>query len=176
MTDADGKPLALFYCDYFKRDNKSGGAWTSSFVRQSKLLGTLPVVYNVANLPEARAGQPALITFTDVTTMFHEFGHALHAMFNATRVSEPAGKHSAGFCGGSVAVQRALGIVSGGVCALCEALQDGRGDAGRTGGENQEGGVVQPGLYADGDPGGGGAGYAVAHADGRCATAGCRRV
>jgi peptidyl-dipeptidase Dcp len=81
VTEADGKPLALFYCDYFKRDNKNGGAWMSSFVPQSKLLGTLPVVYNVANLPKPAAGEPALISFSDVITMFHEFGHALHGMF-----------------------------------------------------------------------------------------------
>jgi peptidyl-dipeptidase Dcp len=81
VFDVDGKPLALFYCDYFKRDNKNGGAWMSSFVTQSKLGGTLPVVYNVANLPKPAPGEPALITFTDVTTMFHEFGHALHGMF-----------------------------------------------------------------------------------------------
>jgi peptidyl-dipeptidase Dcp len=81
VSDADGKPLALFYCDYFKRDNKNGGAWMSSFVDQSKLLGTLPVVFNVANLPEPAPGEPALISFTDVTTMFHEFGHALNGMF-----------------------------------------------------------------------------------------------
>jgi peptidyl-dipeptidase Dcp len=85
VTDVDGKPLALFYCDYFKRDNKNGGAWMSSFVRPSKLLGDLPVVYNVANLPKPAAGEPALISFTDVTTMFHEFGHALHGMFASTR-------------------------------------------------------------------------------------------
>jgi peptidyl-dipeptidase Dcp len=81
VSDTDGKPLALFYCDYFKRDNKNGGAWMSNFVEQSKLLGTLPVIYNVANLPKPVAGEPALISFTDVTTMFHEFGHALHGMF-----------------------------------------------------------------------------------------------
>ena len=84
VFDANGKPLALFYCDYFKRDNKNGGAWMSEFVPQSKLLGTLPVVYNVANLPKPVEGQPALITFTDVITMFHEFGHALHGMFSNT--------------------------------------------------------------------------------------------
>jgi peptidyl-dipeptidase Dcp len=81
VFDADGKPLALFYCDYFKRDNKNGGAWMSSFVDQSRLLGTLPVVYNVANLPKPAPGEPALISFDGVTTMFHEFGHALHGMF-----------------------------------------------------------------------------------------------
>ncbi len=81
VSDTDGKPLALFYCDYWKRDNKNGGAWMSEFVGQSKLLGTLPVVYNVANFTKPAAGQPALISFDDVTTMFHEFGHALHGMF-----------------------------------------------------------------------------------------------
>ena len=82
VFDADGKPLALWMCDYFKRDNKSGGAWMDVFVPQAKLLGTLPVVYNVANFPKPAAGEPALITYTDVTTMFHEFGHALHGMFS----------------------------------------------------------------------------------------------
>jgi peptidyl-dipeptidase Dcp len=79
------KPLALFYCDYFKRDNKNGGAWMSNFVGQSTLLGTLPVIYNVANLPKPAPGEPALISFDDVITMFHEFGHALHGMFSNVR-------------------------------------------------------------------------------------------
>ena len=85
VEDADGKPLALFYCDYFKRDNKNGGAWMSNLVGQSKLLGTLPVVYNVGNFTKPAPGQPALLNFSDVTTMFHEFGHALHGMFADTR-------------------------------------------------------------------------------------------
>jgi peptidyl-dipeptidase Dcp len=85
VIDSDGKPLALFYCDYFKRDNKNGGAWMSAFVGPSKLLGDLAVVYNVANLPKPAPGEPALISFEDVTTMFHEFGHALHGMFASTR-------------------------------------------------------------------------------------------
>jgi peptidyl-dipeptidase Dcp len=80
VFDGDAKPLALFYCDYYKRDNKNGGAWMSNFVDQSRLMGTLPVVYNVANLPKPAAGEPALISFSDVVTMFHEFGHALHGM------------------------------------------------------------------------------------------------
>jgi peptidyl-dipeptidase Dcp len=84
VSDADGKPLALWYCDYFKRDNKNGGAWMDEFVGQSKLLGTLPVVYNVANFAKPAAGEPALISFDDVTTMFHEFGHGLHGMFANT--------------------------------------------------------------------------------------------
>jgi len=81
VFDQDGSPLALMYFDYFKRDNKNGGAWMSNFVNQSKLLGTKPVIYNVANLPKPAPGQPALITFDDVTTMFHEFGHGLHGLF-----------------------------------------------------------------------------------------------
>ena len=82
VHDADGKSLAVFYCDYFKRDNKNGGAWMSSFVDQSRLLGNLAVVYNVANLPKPAPGQPALISSDDVRTMFHEFGHALHGMLS----------------------------------------------------------------------------------------------
>ena len=84
VFDADGAPLALWYCDYFKRDNKNGGAWEDSLVGQSKLLGTLPVVFNVANFEKPAPGQPALLSFDDVTTMFHEFGHALHSMFANT--------------------------------------------------------------------------------------------
>lgn len=84
VSDADGKPLALWYCDYFKRDNKNGGAWMDAFVSQSKLRGTQPVIYNVANFAKPMAGEPALISFDDVTTMFHEFGHALHGMFANT--------------------------------------------------------------------------------------------
>ncbi len=81
VFDKDGSHLALFYCDYFKRDNKNGGAWMDNMVVQSKLLGTQPVIYNVANFSKPGPGQPALISFDDVTTMFHEFGHALHGMF-----------------------------------------------------------------------------------------------
>ena len=95
VIDADGKPLALFYCDYFKRDNKSGGAWMSSFVGQSTLLNTRPVIYNVANLPKPAPGQPALISFTDVITMFHEFGHALHGMFSNVRYPTLSGTSTA---------------------------------------------------------------------------------
>ena len=95
VSDVDGKPLALFYCDYFKRDNKNGGAWMSEFVGQSKLLKTLPVIYNVANLPKPAPGEPALISFSDVTTMFHEFGHALHGMFANTQYPTLSGTSTA---------------------------------------------------------------------------------
>ena len=95
VFNADGKHLALFYCDYFKRDNKNGGAWMSEFVGQSRLRGTSPVVINVANLPKPAEGEPALITFTDVITMFHEFGHALHGMFSDAEYPSLAGTSTA---------------------------------------------------------------------------------
>jgi peptidyl-dipeptidase Dcp len=81
VFDKDYATLGLFYCDYYKRDNKSGGAWKDNLVRQTKLLGTNPVIYNVCNFTKPATGQPALISFSDVTTMFHEFGHALHGFF-----------------------------------------------------------------------------------------------
>ena len=81
VFDQNGKSLALFYTDYFKRDNKGGGAWMDNFVGQSKLLGTRPVIYNVANFTKPAEGQPALLSMDDVVTMFHEFGHALNGMF-----------------------------------------------------------------------------------------------
>jgi peptidyl-dipeptidase Dcp len=85
VFEENGQPLGLMYFDYWKRDNKSGGAWMSNFVGQSRLLGTKPVIYNVANFTKPAPGQPALISFDDVETMFHEFGHALHGLFaNAT--------------------------------------------------------------------------------------------
>ena len=81
VHEQDGSLLGLYYFDPFKRDNKSGGAWMSNFVGQSKLLGTQPVVFNVANITKPAAGQPELITWDDVNTLFHEFGHALHGLF-----------------------------------------------------------------------------------------------
>ncbi|MEP7130382.1 MAG: M3 family metallopeptidase [Sphingomicrobium sp.] len=83
VHDQDGKQLALFMIDPWKRDNKSGGAWMSNLVNQSYLRGTKPVIYNVENFTKPAAGKPMLISFDDVTTMFHEFGHALHGMFAA---------------------------------------------------------------------------------------------
>ena len=81
VIDKDGSSMALFYCDYYKRENKNGGAWMDNLVGQSKLLGTKPVIYNICNFTKPAAGQPALISFDDVTTMFHEFGHGLHGIF-----------------------------------------------------------------------------------------------
>jgi len=81
VFDKDGKSMALFYADYFQRDNKGGGAWMSNYVDQSRLLGTKPVIYNVANFQKPAAGQPALLSWDDVITLFHEFGHTLHGLF-----------------------------------------------------------------------------------------------
>jgi peptidyl-dipeptidase Dcp len=83
VFDQDGKELAIFMVDPWKRDNKQGGAWMSNLVNQSYLRGTKPVVFNVQNFTKPAPGQPMLISFDDVTTMFHEFGHALHGMFAA---------------------------------------------------------------------------------------------
>jgi peptidyl-dipeptidase Dcp len=95
VFDKDGTQLAIFYCDYFKRDNKAGGAWMSNFVNQSHLLGTKPVVFNVANFTKPAPGQPALLSFDDVTTMFHEFGHALHGMFANGKYPSLSGANTA---------------------------------------------------------------------------------
>jgi peptidyl-dipeptidase Dcp len=82
VSDVDGKPLALFIADYFARDNKEGGAWMNSYVNQSTLFGRHPVVANHLNIPKPQAGQPVLLTFDEVTGMFHEFGHAIHGMLS----------------------------------------------------------------------------------------------
>jgi peptidyl-dipeptidase Dcp len=91
VFEADGSPLALFYADYFKRDNKTGGAWMNSLVPQSGLLEQKPVVYNVANFSKPAPGKPALLTWDNVSTMFHEFGHALHGMFSDVKYPTLAG-------------------------------------------------------------------------------------
>ena len=82
VSDKDGTPMALFYSDYFRRPTKRGGAWMSSFAKQSRLRGQKPVIYNVCNYAKAPEGQPTLITWDEVETIFHEFGHALHGMLS----------------------------------------------------------------------------------------------
>jgi peptidyl-dipeptidase Dcp len=95
VFDKDGTSMALFYVDYFKRDNKNGGAWMDSLVPQSKLFGLKPVVFNVANFTKPAAGQPALLSWDDVTTMFHEFGHALHGIFADSQYPSLSGTNTA---------------------------------------------------------------------------------
>lgn len=82
VSDKSGKPIALFYSDYFRRPTKRGGAWMSAFAKQSDKRGQLPIIYNVCNNAKAPEGQPTLITWDEVCTMFHEFGHALHGMLS----------------------------------------------------------------------------------------------
>ncbi|AXI83615.1 peptidyl-dipeptidase Dcp [Xylella taiwanensis] len=91
VFDHDGTSLALFYTDYFKRDSKSGGAWMAELVEQNGLTGTKPVVYNVCNFTKPAPGQPALLSFKDVITLFHEFGHALHGIFSKVKYPSLAG-------------------------------------------------------------------------------------
>jgi peptidyl-dipeptidase Dcp len=82
VVEEDGRPLGLFYLDPFARDSKRGGAWMSTFVIQARLLGQAPVIVNVLNIPKPADGEPALLTLDEVTTLFHEMGHALHGLFS----------------------------------------------------------------------------------------------
>lgn len=91
VLEEDGSPLALFLFDPFARPSKRGGAWMNAYVPQSHLLGERPVVANHLNIPKPPAGEPALLTFDEVTTMFHEFGHALHGMFSDVRYPQFSG-------------------------------------------------------------------------------------
>jgi peptidyl-dipeptidase Dcp len=91
VFDRDGKPLALFIGDFYARESKRGGAWMNEYVSQSGLLGLKPVVGNHLNIPKPPAGKPTLMTWDEVTTMFHEFGHALHGMLSDVRYPRVAG-------------------------------------------------------------------------------------
>ena len=91
IWNADGSPLGLFLVDWYARDNKRGGAWMNSFVEQSKLFGTRPAVVNNLNIPKPPQGQPTLLTFDEVTTAFHEFGHALHGLFSDVQYPQFSG-------------------------------------------------------------------------------------
>ena len=91
VFDRDGKQLAIFLADMYARSNKRGGAWMNEYVSQSKLLGTHPVVANHLNIPKPPAGQPTLLTYDEVKTAFHEFGHALHGMFSDVKYPRLAG-------------------------------------------------------------------------------------
>jgi peptidyl-dipeptidase Dcp len=91
VFDRDGQQLAIFIGDYYARPSKRGGAWMNEYVQQSGLFGTKPVVANHLNIPKPPAGQPTLLTFDEVTTAFHEFGHALHGMFSHVKYPRFAG-------------------------------------------------------------------------------------
>lgn len=91
VFNEDGSPLGLFFVDWYARDNKRGGAWMSSYVDQSRLMGTKAVVLNNLNIPKPPAGQPTLLTFDEVTTAFHEFGHAVHGLFSDVQYPQFSG-------------------------------------------------------------------------------------
>lgn len=91
VMDQDGSQVGLFYIDFFKRDSKRGGAWMSSYVDQSSLLNEKPVIINVLNNPRPADGEPALISFDNVTTMFHEMGHAVHGLLSDTTYPSVSG-------------------------------------------------------------------------------------
>lgn len=95
VFDADGSEMGLFYFDPYQRPSKRGGAWMSNFVEQSHLAGTKPVIYNVLNISKAAPGEVQLVTWDDVTTMFHEFGHALHGLFADQRYASISGTATA---------------------------------------------------------------------------------
>ncbi len=92
--DADGSSLGLFMTDYYARDNKQGGAWDSQYVDQSTLEGTKPVIANHLNIPKPAEGEPTLLTFDEVVTMFHEFGHAMHGMLSHTKYQSLSGANT----------------------------------------------------------------------------------
>lgn len=94
IFDANGEGMALFYGDYFSRDSKSGGAWMDVFVEQSTLRGQRPVIYNVCNYQKPKAGGCALLSWDDVITLFHEFGHALHGLFANQRYASLSGTNT----------------------------------------------------------------------------------
>ena len=91
VIDKDGKPLALFYGDYYRRPTKRGGAWMDAFQEQTHRWNLLPIIFNVCNTAKAPEGQPSLLTWDEVTTMFHEFGHALHGMLSNCEYQTLAG-------------------------------------------------------------------------------------
>ena len=91
VVDKDGKPKALFYCDYFRRPTKRGGAWMDGFQKQSRQRQQLPIIFNVCNSAKAPEGQPSLLTWDEVTTMFHEFGHALHGILSDCQYNKLSG-------------------------------------------------------------------------------------
>ena len=91
VIDKDGKSKALFFCDYFRRPTKRGGAWMDGFQKQSRQWNQLPIIFNVCNSAKAPEGKPSLLTWDEVTTMFHEFGHALHGILSDCQYNSLSG-------------------------------------------------------------------------------------
>ncbi len=147
VIDRDGSPLGLFLFDPYARSNKRGGAWMNSFVEQSRLLGNKPVVTNTLNIPKPPAGQPTLLTWDEVTTTFHEFGHA-HPRLVLERAVPAVLRHqrAARLRRVPVAVQRDVGHRAARAGELREASSDRRAHAEGADGQSAGGAEVQPGL------------------------------
>ena len=169
IVDGDGTAIGLFYGDYYARDNKNGGAWMDSYLDPCTLLDQPALITQNCNFVKPAPGQPCLLSYEDVTTLFHEFGHALHGMLSRQKYPYFAGTATTTRLRGvPLAVQRELGAGSAGVRALCEALQDRRAHAGGARGEDQELPEVQPGLRDHGVPGRRVARHRMAYAGCRC--------
>ena len=152
VFDADGEALGLFLGDYYARPSKRGGAWMNAYVSQSHLLGTSPVVANHLNVPKPPAGEPTLLTFDEVTTLFHEFGHALHGFFSNVEYPYFAGTSVPRVRRVPVAGQRDVGHLAGGAGELRRPPRDRRADAGRPAGAGAGDAAVQPGIRHHGVP------------------------
>ena len=176
VYDADGKELAIFMIDPWKRDNKNGGAWMSNLVNQSYLRGTKPVVFNVQNFTKPAPGQPMLISWDDVTTLFHEFGHALHGMFasqpirpcraRTLRVTSWSSRHSSTRTGRSI--RKSFRTMRCTTRLVSRSRRTSFRKSSRRG--------LQPGLRARRGARGREARPRLALTAGGCPTAGCRQV
>jgi peptidyl-dipeptidase Dcp len=125
VFDADGKQLAIFIADMYARSNKQGGAWMNEYVSQSALMGTHPVVANHLNIPKPPAGEPTLLTYDEVKTAFHEFGHALHGMFSNVKYPLLRHQRAARLRRVPVASQRDVGRVAGSAANYAKHYQTG---------------------------------------------------
>jgi peptidyl-dipeptidase Dcp len=148
VIDADGSELGLFIGDYYKRDTKQGGAWMNTYVSQSGLLGEKPVAANHLNIPKPPAGQPTLLTFDEVTTLFHEFGHALHGLFNKAKYPLLSGSAPRDWVEFPSQFNEMWARTKS-AGALCQALPDRRADAAGAAGEDQERRELRVGLQDD---------------------------
>ena len=146
VFDANGTPLGLFLADYFARDNKRGGAWMAPYVTQSLLLKQKPVVANHLNIPKPQPGQPVLLTFDEVTTMFHEFGHALHGMLSDVTYRALPGRRCRVTLSSTRLSTMRCGHGPGSGRALRPALPDRPADGPRAPGQGCRGTALQPGV------------------------------
>lgn len=146
VFEKDGKQIGLFFFDPFRRETKRGGAWMSSFVDQSGLLQERPVVVNTLNIPRPGAGEPALVSFDNVVTLFHEMGHGLHGLFSDVTYPSVAGTNTPRLCRVPLDISGRLGHSASHPRQLCAALQNGRKNPRRIAGTSCESQPLQPGF------------------------------